>query len=395
MSVLKRVPPGVWALGFVSLLMDTSSEMIHGLLPLFLIGTLHASPLIVGVIDGAAEAMVYVTKLFSGAWSDWTGRRKPLLLAGYALAAFSKPLFPLADSAMMVFGARLLDRFGKGMRGAPRDALIADFTPPRDRGAAYGLRQSLDTVGAVVGPLLAILLMKASGGDFRWVFSWAVVPALASVAVIVFAVREPARLHSDGPRRFPIRRDELVRLDRAFWSIVALGALLGLARFSESFLLLRTQLAGLPMSWAPATLIVMNIVGALSSYPAGKLSDRWPRQRLLLIGVLILAAGQLLLALPGMPMAFAGIALWGLHLGLTQGVLAALIADTSPPALRGTAFGVFNLASGIATLCGGVLAGALWVTMGAIATFVAGASLSLLLAAALGLHPLRASTVGS
>jgi MFS family permease len=394
MSIFRRVPPGVWALGFVSLFMDVSSEMIHGLLPLFLVTSLHASPLLVGIIDGAAEATVYVTKLFSGVWSDWIGRRKPLLLAGYGLAAFSKPLFPLADNAMTVLGARLLDRFGKGIRGAPRDALVADYTPPRDRGAAYGLRQSLDTVGAIVGPFLAIVLMKSSGGDFRAVFAWAVVPALVSVTVIIFAVREPAMGRGEGVRRFPIRRSELAKLGSAFWGIVVLGFLLGLARFSEAFLLLRTQLAGLPVAWAPMTLIVMNVTGALSSYPAGKLSDRWPRQRLLLIGMLILAVGQALLAAPGMACAVAGIALWGLHLGLTQGVLAALVADTALPTLRGTAFGVFNLVSGLATLCGSVLAGALWVSIGATATFAAGAALSLLLAAVLVRGPFGGSGDG-
>ena len=361
------LPGSVWALGFVSLLMDVSSEMIHGLLPAFLVGALGVTPLVVGLIDGASEALVYVTKLFSGAWSDRIGRRKPLLLAGYGLAALSKPLFPLADSALTVLGARLLDRFGKGIRGAPRDALIADVTPGEDRGAAFGLRQSMDTVGAFAGPLLAMLLMMLSGNSMRFVFSWAVLPAALAVLVLWLAVREPeARTkRAGGARGFPIRRAELAKLPAGFWSVLAVGAVLSLARGSEAFLVLRAESQGLSEALLPLTLIVMNVVYAGAAYPLGKLSDRWPRRRLLWLGLLLLAVAQGLLALPGLAWTAAGVALYGLHMGATQGVLAALIADRSPEHLRGTAFGLFNLVVGTATLLAGGLVGLLWTQGGA------------------------------
>lgn len=375
---MQRLPREVWALGLVSLFMDVSSEMIHGLLPVFLVGALGVTPLVVGLIDGVAESVVYVTKLFSGIWSDRIGRRKPLLLWGYGLAALSKPLFPLAGSAWLVLGARLFDRFGKGIRGAPRDALIADVTQESQRGAAYGLRQSMDTIGAFVGPLAAMLLMELYANDVRRVFAWAVVPATLCLLTIVIAVREPERRQVSGgrPQGWPIRRAELQRLGRSFWLLQVIVTALGLARFSEAFLLLRVQAAGIAIGLVPATLIVMNVVYASSAYPAGWLSDRLPRASLLRVSAGVLGLAQVILAIPGLVTAVAGVVLWGLHLGLSQGVLSAMVADASPADRRGTAFGVFNLVSGAAALVASAVAGALWTLWGPSVTFGVGAGLS-------------------
>lgn len=376
----KALPRGVIALGFVSLFMDISSEMIHALLPLFLTGALGASALTVGVISGVAEATVSITKLFSGVVSDWMGRRKPLLLLGYGLAALTKPIFPLAGAVSTVFAAHVLDRLGKGIRGAPRDALVADLTPPEHRGAAYGLRQSMDTVGAFIGPLLAVALMWASHDNIRYVFSWAVLPALLAVLTIVFFIREPEHVAPAKARGFPIRGKALARLPRAYWQVVAITALLMLARFSEAFLILRGQGAGLPVAYVPFILIVMNVAYALSSYPLGVLADRMPRAQLLAAGVALLAISHLALAAGGLGFVFAGVVLWGLHMGATQGLLTALVADSCPEDLRGSAFGLFNLISGLATLVAGVVAGGLWAGMGPQATFIAGAGFSTLTA---------------
>lgn len=380
-----RLPAGVWALGFVSLLMDVSSEMVHSLLPVYLATGLGVSMLAIGVIEGLAEATALVVRVFSGAWSDWMGRRKPLAVLGYGLGAASKPLFALAGSAGMVLAARLVDRVGKGLRGAPRDALVADLVAPGQRGAAYGLRQSLDTVGAFLGPLLAIALMLAWANDFRAIFWVAVIPAVLSVAVLVFGVREPVRA-AGTPRVNPLRRENLRQLRAAYWWVVGIGALFTLARFSEAFLVLRAQQGGLPLAWAPAVLIAMNVVYSLGAYPFGRLSDRMSHRALLATGLLVLMAADACLALSDRgPLLWAGIALWGLHMALTQGLLAAMVAATAPAPLRGTAFGVFNLASGVALLAASVLAGLLWDRLGGASTFVAGAVISALALAVLAL----------
>lgn len=368
-----RLPAGVWALGLVSLFMDLSSESIHGLLPVFLVTTLGATPLLVGVIDGLAEAVASLTKLLSGSYSDRWRRRKPLLLAGYGLAAFSKLLFPLALSAYPVLFARALDRFGKGLRGAPRDALIADLTAPAARGAAYGLRQALDTVGAVLGPLLALLLMQALHGNMRAVFAWAIVPAAISVAVVVLFVREPrsALLETAPPTR---RRGHWREFDADCRAVFIVAALFGLARCSEAFLVLRATQQGLPIAAAPLTLVLMNLVYAAAAYPLGRLSDRLPRTQLLLAALIALCLAQLSLAAPWRLGTALGIVLWGLHLAASQGVVSALLADLSPPALRASAFGYFNLLNGIAGLAASVLAGALWTWVGAGCCFLVGAA---------------------
>lgn len=373
-ETLRRIPTGVWALGFVSLLMDVSSEMIHSLLPLFMVGTLGASSVAVGLVEGAAESTALIVKVFSGAFSDYLGRRKGLALFGYALGALTKPLFAIATSTPLVLGARLLDRVGKGVRGAPRDALIADITPPEIRGAAFGLRQSLDTVGAFLGPLLAVGLMLAWSNDFRRVFWVAIIPGLMSVSVLLFGVREP-----DSPagaaRTNPIRRANLRRLSAQYWWVVAIGAVFTLARFSEAFLVLRAGQVGIPVALVPLVMVAMNIVYAASAYPFGKLSDRMSHRALLGWGTLLLIAADLVLASSAAwPTMLAGVILWGLHLGMTQGLLAAMVADTAPADLRGTAYGFFNLMSGVAMLAASVVAGFLWDRFGAGMTFYAGAA---------------------
>ncbi|MEA2903188.1 MAG: hypothetical protein QOI12_575 [Alphaproteobacteria bacterium] len=389
----RRIPPGVWALGVVSLLMDLSSEMIHALLPLYLVTVLGASALTVGIIEGLAEATGQIVKIFSGALSDKLGRRKFLTALGYGLAAVTKPVFPLAPSIGWLFAARFVDRIGKGIRGAPRDALIADLAPPDVRGASFGLRQSLDTVGAVLGPLVAIALMLLTAGDFTFVFWIATVPALLSFLVVVFAVREPIRPAELAPVRAPLARREIGRLRAAYWTVVALATIFTLARFSEAFLLLRAQSVGLALALVPAMLVVMNVVYALSAWPAGALSDRIGRFGLLAAGFGLLIAADLALAFAGnVALVVLGVALWGLHMGLTQGILATLVADTAPADLRGTAFGLFNLITGLATLAASVAAGALWDMAGAQTTFLAGAIVTAL---ALGMLPFARATLKS
>lgn len=381
------IPRAVWALGFVSLLMDISSEMIHGLLPVFLVSVLGASTTMVGLIEGVGEGTASISKLFSGWLSDRLGRRKALTVAGYGLSALSKPLFALATNSSLVLAARFSDRIGKGIRGAPRDALIGDLVPAGSRGAAYGLRQALDTVGAFAGPLIAMALMAGFSDDFRRVFWIALIPGLLSVSLLAIGVREPP--HKAATPQAPVRLEECSSLGRAYWAVVAVGAVLTLARFSEAFLILRAQGAGLPLALAPLVLVVMNIVFAVSAYPLGALSDRANRGRLLALGFTTLIAADLLLAwAPNLWVVMGGVAVWGLHLGMTQGLLAALVADACPVNLRASAFGVFNFASGVALLVASVLAGFLWAHVGPSATFIAGAAFT-----ALGLSlllPMRA-----
>jgi MFS family permease len=380
-----RLPAAIWTLGFVSLLMDVSSEMIHSLLPVFLVTGLGASALAVGLIEGFAEATALIVKVFSGILSDYWGRRKPLAVLGYGLGAFSKPLFALATSTGFIFTARMIDRVGKGIRGAPRDALVAEIAPSAMRGAAFGLRQSLDTVGAFLGPLLAMGLMLLWANDFRAVFWVAVIPGLLSVGLLFFGVREPHRPQGR-PAHNPLRRANLTRLPRAYWRVVIIGAIFTLARFSEAFLVLRAQQGGLSVALVPLVLIGMNIVYSLSAYPFGKLSDRIDHARLLAAGLLVLIGADAVLAYsPQWGWIWLGVTLWGLHLGMTQGLLATMVAQTAPADLLGTAYGFFNLVSGLALLIASALAGALWDSYGASLTFIVGAAFCLLALLALRL----------
>ncbi|MCV2353076.1 MFS transporter [Paucibacter sp. B2R-40] len=373
-----QLPAAIWMLGFVSLLMDVSSEMIHSLLPLFMVGSLGASAFTVGLIEGAAEATALIVKVFSGVLSDYLGRRKGLALLGYGLGAATKPVFALASGVGWIVAARLTDRVGKGIRGAPRDALVADLAPPALRGAAFGLRQSLDSIGAVLGPLLAVGLMLLWANDFRAVFWVAVIPGVMAVALLAFGVHEPKAVASE-KRHNPISRANLRQLTPAYWWVVAIGGLFTLARFSEAFLVLRAQQSGLSLALIPLVMVAMNLVYAASAYPFGKLADRISHKALLGLGLLVLLAADLLLASSTQLAALlGGVLLWGVHMGLTQGLLATMVADTAPAHLRGTAYGFFNLLSGVAMLLASALAGLLWDGWGAEATFYAGAGLCLL-----------------
>jgi len=374
-----RLPRTVWALGVVSLFMDASSESIHALLPLFLTTTLGASVATVGLIDGVAEAVASFAKMVSGYLSDRFGRRKPLVLLGYGLAALSKPLFPLATSAVTVFAARFVDRIGKGLRGAPRDALVADVTPPEMRGRAFGLRQALDTAGAFIGPLAAIALMAAFADNMRLVFWIAAIPALLAVVCVLFGVEDRAAPVPKSVARAPLRIAELKRLPPDFWRIIAVSVVFMLARFSEAFLVLKANAVGLPLALAPLVLVAMNVVYAAGSYPAGAWADRSPAPRLLIAGLACLVAADLVLAwASGIAAAFAGVALWGAHMALTQGLLSKLVAERAPADLRGSAFGVFYLVTGLATLVSSVVAGLLWDWRGPSTTFLAGAAFAAL-----------------
>ncbi|RPH30266.1 MFS transporter [Buttiauxella warmboldiae] len=386
-SVLVRIPKGVWVLGGVSMLMDISSEMVHSLLPLFMATTLGASVIIIGLIEGLAEATALIIRVFSGVLSDYLGKRKGLALLGYGLGALSKPLFAIASSSGLVFSARMLDRVGKGIRGAPRDALVADVTPPDIRGAAFGLRQSLDTIGAFLGPLIAVALMLLWHDDFRAVFWVAVIPGILALGLLFFGLKEP-RSPITHKRSNPIKRENLARLGRTYWWVVGLGGVFTLARFSEAFLVLRAQQMDIPLALIPLVMVAMNLIYAVSAYPSGKLSDRMSHRTMLQGGLLVLIVADLVLALSTHWIGIlAGVALWGLHMGMTQGLLAAMIAGSTPTDLRGTAFGMFSLVSGVALLLASLGAGILWETLGAASTFYAGAIICLVTLCGMRLAP--------
>jgi len=371
------VPRGVWVLGFVSALADISSEMIHSLLPLYLTVGLGASALVVGIIEGIAEASALIARVFSGALSDRLRHRKWITAAGYGIGAASKPFFAIAQGPWLIFGARFVDRIGKGIRGAPRDALVADLTPKAERGAAYGLRQTLDTIGGFLGPLIAMGLMLAWSNDFQAVFWVAVIPAVLSFVVVVVAVKEPKKTEAAGGEGPRFNRALVHRLGKSFWLVVIAGTAITLARFSEAFLILRAENVGVPLAYTPLVLVGMALVFSLTAYPVGRLADRMSRRTLLAIGTAVLVAADIALALaPGIGVLAVGVALWGLHMGLTQGLLSAMVAEAIPADLRGTGFGIFNLACGIAMLLASAIAGGLWHFVGPAVTFWAGAALA-------------------
>jgi MFS family permease len=371
----RKLPKGIWALGFVSMFMDSSSELVHSLLPIFMTTTLGASMVTIGIVEGFAEAAAAITKVFSGVISDYFQKRKLLAVIGYGLAAITKPIFPLATSIGWVFGARFVDRIGKGIRGAPRDALVAEIAPEQLRGAAYGLRQALDSVGAFVGPLLAVAFMIWFANDIKAVLWVAVLPAFIAVLLLIVGVREPESLVYAVPHRNLLSLNNAKRLRLRYWLVVALGAVFTLARFSEAFLILRARDVGLAIGYVPVIMIVMNVVYSIFAYPAGAAADRISARTLLLCGLGILVVADIVLAIAASPgVALLGSAFWGLHMALTQGLLSKLVADTAPADLRGTAFGIFNLVNGGALLLASIIAGSLWSMFGASATFTAGAS---------------------
>jgi len=385
-----KLPKAIWALGFVSMFMDISSELIHSLLPIFMATTLGASMITIGIVEGLAEAAAAFTKVFSGVISDYFRKRKFIAVVGYGLAAITKPIFPLATSIGWVFGARLVDRIGKGIRGAPRDALVAEIAPAHLRGSAYGLRQALDSVGSFVGPLLAVVFMIWLSNDIKAVLWVAVLPAFIAIFLLIVGVREPASSDHAAAHRNHLTLNDAKRLRLRYWLVVALGAVFTLARFSEAFLILRAQNVGLAIGYVPVIMIVMNVVYSIFAYPAGAAADRFSARTLLLCGLGILVVADVVLAIAASPgIALLGSAFWGLHMALTQGLLSKLVADTAPADLRGTAFGIFNLISGGALLLASIIAGALWSMFGASATFISGASFAAL--AAIGLLLFRSN----
>ena len=388
--VNRSLPRGVWILGLVSMFMDISSEMIHSLLPVFLVSVLGLSVISVGIIEGVGEALALITKLFSGTLSDFLGKRKPLAIIGYGLSTLTKPIFAVATSVGWVMTARIFDRIGKGIRGAPRDALVSDITPSKLRGASYGLRQSLDTIGAVAGPLLALALMALLANNIRAVFWFALIPACLAVILLWLGVKEKAPSKQNTESHTQINVDSIKQFDSAFWWVVLIGTVLTLAQFSEAFLILRAEDIGLSIMMVPVVLIVMNISYALSAYPAGILSDKWDRRSVIALGIIVLIIADVTLATAtNIWQVMIGVVLWGLYMGLTHGVLAALVSDYSPAKLRGTAFGIFYLMSGVALLIASILAGWLWDRYGAPVTFYAGALFATI--ALLGLLTVRTS----
>jgi MFS family permease len=388
LGAFRVLPGGIWALGFVSMFMDISSELIHSLLPVFMATVLGASMTTIGLVEGVAEASAAITKVFSGAISDYLGKRKFLAGLGYGLAAVTKPIFPLATSIGWVFAARFIDRIGKGIRGAPRDALVADIAPPEVRGAAYGLRQSLDSVGAFIGPMAAIAFMVWLANDIRAVLWVAVVPAFIAFALLLFGVHDLDRGKVTTGMRSPLAFTDAKQLPLRYWLIVLLGCVFTLGRFSEAFLVLRAQNVGLAVRYVPIVLITMNVAYTATAYPAGVAADQLSQRTLLIVGLSMLVAADLILAAAASPLlSFIGAALWGMHMGLTQGLFAKLVADSAPVELRGTGFGIFNLVGGGAVLLASIVAGALWTAFGAPATFLTGAAFAML--AVLGLIAYR------
>ena len=380
------LPRNVWVLGFVSLLMDLSSEIYHALLPAFVTIVLGLPATALGAIDGIAEAAANFAKLVSGRLSDRSSRRKPWIVAGYGIAALSKPLFPLAGSAAAVMAARFADRIGKGIRGSPRDALIADEAAPAIRGRAFGLRQSLDTLGAMLAPLAAVGLMVLLADNIRAVFWIAAVPALLSFLLAWFALKESEGPRVAGPR--PPLFAGFRSIDAPTRRIIAIGFLFTLARFSEAFLILRALDAGVSVTLSPLVLVLFNIGFGVLAFPAGSLSDRVSPKAILAGGMALLIAADLILAQDAsLAVLGLGVLLWGAHMALTQGIFARMIADSAPAELRATSFGAFYFASGIATLLASFGAGIIWDRSGASATFIAGAGVAALALVMLTLLP--------
>jgi MFS family permease len=376
--VKNSIPKTIWILGFVSLLNDVSTEMIHSVLPMFLVATLGASVTIVGLIEGTAEAIGSILKVFSGALSDYIGHRKWLVFGGYALSTLLKPLYAIASSPLWVLTARLGDRIGKGIRVAPRDALMADCTDPENRGAAYGLRQSLDTVGAVIGPLAASALLFTSSQNFRLIFWTALAPAGLAVILLATGIREPKASQAKSPAN-PINMAALRGLGKQYWALVLVAFVFNLGNSSDAFLLLKAQTVGISAPHIPLVLVTMNVSYAISSYPCGVLSDKLGRFDLLLSSFVLYVAVYAGFALADQPwQIWSLLVLYGFYLGLSQGNLLAFVADTIPSQLRGTAFGAINLVVGFALLPASMLAGLLWQYVSPAATFFAGSALAVL-----------------
>ncbi len=366
------LPATVWILGIASLLNDVSTEIIHSVLPLYMVTALGASFIAVGLLEGTAEALASVLKVGAGGLSDLLGKRKALVVSGYALSTLVKGCYALAGDMTMVMIARLGDRVGKGIRVGPRDALVADSTSPEQRGAAYGLRQSLDTVGAVIGPGLSFVLLSLWHMDYKNIFAIAIVPGIIAVLLLLIGVREPEKRESKSDDK-KLHKDLLKRLSPAYWSLVVVSFLFNLGNSSDAFILLKGKEAGLALGMVPLMLVVMNVFYAACAYPAGKLSDKLGRVAMLRVGLLFYALVYLGFAFCNTQwQVWTLMALYGVQLGLTQGTLLALVSDVTDADTRGTAFGMISLVTGLALLPASLIAGFLWQNVGSWATFGAG-----------------------
>lgn len=387
MNGRRRLPATVLALGVVSFWTDLASEMIYPLLPVFLAGTLGAGAVALGAIEGAAESVAALTKLASGWWSDRLARRKPLVVVGYALAAAVRPLVAFAGSWGHVLAIRLADRVGKGLRGSPRDAWVADAVDPAERGRAYGFHRAADHAGALVGPLVAWALLAGLGLGLRELFLWALVPGAVAVLVLVAFVPEGPRpahapAHTPGEARPQLRGAG--RLERRFWLYLAILFLFTLGNSTDAFLLLRATDLGVPTTLVPLLWALHHLVKAAFSTWGGSLSDRWGRRPLLVGGWLLYAL--VYLGFAGASDAWHVWALfvaYGLFFAATEGAEKALVADLVPAARRGVAFGWYHLAVGLGALPASLLFGLLWQRWGAGVAFGTGAGLAVV--AALGL----------
>ena len=380
----RRLPGGVVRLGWISLFTDVASEMATPLIPLYLATLLAAPGFALGLIEGSAQALLAVMTALAGWHSDRIRQRVPYVRWGYGLAVASKAALALAFHWPVVLGLRLADRFGKGLRGAPRDALIADLAEQR-RGAAFGLHRGMDTAGALIGALLAAGLLVWLPGRYRIVFALTAIPGAVAV-LLTFTLREPASPPADGAAaRTPLPLAAARRLQRRFWLAAGVVWLFALGTVSEAFLILRASQQGFADASAVLAYAVFNAVYAASAYPAGVLSDRIGRARLLGTGWAVYAATMLAGTLVEGDRVVWLFPLLGLHLGLTHGVGKAWIADLAPRELRGTALGVFQLGSGAALLLGGLVAGALWDRVGPGASFMWGAAVGVLALACLPL----------
>jgi len=386
MSKLKKIPKSIWTLGIVSLFMDISSEIIHSLLPIFMVSILGSSIIAIGIVEGISEATFLLIRIFSGVLSDYLGKRKIISVIGYGISALSKPLFPLANSVSLILIARFFDRLGKGVRESPRDALIGDIAPKSIRGACFGLRQSLDTIGALIGPIVAILGLLIFSNNIRAILWVSVIPAILSVVIFIVGIHDVEHKYTEDEKTFIFKFKNIFKIGTEYWQIVLIGGLLNLARFSDAFLILKAYELGLPITYVPLVMVLMNCFYAVSSYPAGILSDNINRKFILIIGIVFLIIADLVLAFTDSTWMLAlGVGFWGMHMAFTKGILDAMVTDTASIRLLGSAYGIFNFVCGIAVLFASIISGVLWQVYGPFYSFSVGAFLAFLACLSLSL----------
>nr|WP_200892490.1 MFS transporter [Aliterella atlantica] len=380
MKSLPNLPPlprQVWVLGWVSLLMDIGSKMIQSVLPLFLVSMLGASLVTVGAIEGIAEVTAAGLKVGSGLISDRGGQhRKWSAVLGYGFSALMIPLYPIATSPGWILAARMGDRMGKGIRVAPRNALVADATPEHQRGAAYGLRYTLDTIGALLGPIVATILLAVSRQNTRLVFWAAMIPAFLAVGLLIWGIQAPPFAQpSSKSKASGLRWQSLQQLGVNYWHLVVVVCLFNLGNSSDAFLLLKAKDVGISFTAVPLVLTAIHAGSAVSAYPAGWLSDRLSRRNVFLVGLGLFALTYGGLAIARQPwQVWLLLGLYGLYQGITQGVLLAMVAATITPMSRGTAFSFLSLVAGFSLLLASLLAGWLWQQIGSWAAFGLGSA---------------------